>query len=345
MKRLLLVLLLLILIGGAIGAWIFFGPATGFKEKTATLYISGKAATKKAILDSIKKNEIVSNQWAFEILADQMDYWKNIRPGKYEIKKGTSIVDIIRMLRNGRQTTVEVVIVKFRTKEDLAGRLGRKFESDSSHFIAFFNSKDSLKKFNTEPETVMANIRPDNYSYFWNSTPSQVYERMYKANQKFWTEERKNKAKVIGLTPVEVTILASIIEEETNDNKEKDTIASVYLNRLKTGMPLGADPTLKFATRQFELKWISGPILKTVSPYNTYENKGLPPGPICTPSRESIDAVLNPATTNYFYFVANSKLSGHLFSTSFDEHRVRANQYREEDKIRRQQDSLKKGLK
>ena len=345
MKRLLVVLVLLILIGGGIGAWLFLGPATGFKEKTATLYISGKGATKKAILDSLEKNKIVSNQWAFETLADQMDYWKNIRPGKYDIEKGTSIVDIVRMLRNGRQTPVEVVIVKFRTKEDLAGRLGRKFESDSSGFIAFLNSKDSLKKFNTEPETAMVNILPDNYIYFWNSTPSQVYEKMYRANQKFWTEERKNKAKGIGLTPVEATILASIIEEETTNNSEKDTIASVYLNRLKKGEKLQADPTLKFAARDFERKHIAGAILETESPYNTYKFGGLPPGPICTPSRESIDAVLNPASTNYLFFVANRNLNGHLFSTSFEEHIVKANQYRADDKIRRQQDSLKKGLK
>jgi UPF0755 protein len=168
---------------------------------------------------------------------------------------------------------------------------------------------------------------------------------MYKASQKFWTTERKEKAKAIGLTPTQAYILASIIEEETNDNAEKDTIASVYLNRLKTGMPLGADPTLKFATRQFELKRIAGDILNVESPFNTYKHTGLPPGPICTPSKESIDAVLNPAVTDYFYFVANSKLSGHLFSHSFEEHVIKANQYREEDKLRRQKDSLKNSVK
>ena len=345
MKRLILVILFLILILSAIAAWIFLGPATGFSEKATALYIGSNSATKKAVIDSVKKNRIVHNEWAFEVLANQLDYWKNIKPGKYEIPKGSSIVEILRMLRNGRQTPVEVVIIKFRTKEDLAGRLGRKFESDSARIMSFLNSADSLKKFNTTPETSMAAILPDNYTYFWNSTPSQIYEKMYRTSQKFWTDERKDKAKAIGLSPTEVTILASIIEEETTNQQEKDTIASVYLNRLKKGMPLGADPTLKFATRQFELKRIAGEILNVESPYNTYQNTGLPPGPICTPSRESIDAVLNPATTGYYYFVANSRLNGHLFSTTFEEHVARANQYREEDKKRREQDSLKNGLK
>ncbi|RYZ21069.1 MAG: endolytic transglycosylase MltG, partial [Chitinophagaceae bacterium] len=160
-------------------------------------------------------------------------------------------------------------------------------------------------------------------------------------SRKFWNEERKRKAQALGLTPPEVYTLASIIEEETTNHKEKDTIASVYLNRLKKGMPLQADPTLKFAVRNFALKRIAGEILSVASPYNTYQNKGLPPGPICTPSKITIDAVLNAANTNFFYFVANRRLSGHLFSETFAEHVRKANEYRVQDKERRVRDSLK----
>ncbi len=345
MKRLILILFILLLICGGIAAWIFMGPATGFDQKSKALYISSHAATKKAVMDSLKKNRIITNDNAFEFLANRMDYWQKIKPGKYEFKKGSSLLDIVRTLRNGKQTTVDLVITKLRTKEDLAKMIGRKFETDSAEMISFLNNDDSLSRFQTQAELSMVNIIPDKYSYFWNSTPSQIYEKLYKESKQFWTEERKQKAAALGLKPEEVYILASIIEEETTNHNEKDTIASVYLNRLRIGQVLQADPTLKFATRQFELKRIAGDILNTESPYNTYKNKGLPPGPICTPSRITIDKVLNPANTNYFYFVANRNLNGHLFSTSFEEHVKKANQYREEDRQRREADSIKNARK
>jgi len=331
------------MIGAAIATWMFLGPATSFSSKKETLYIRSNAATKKAVLDSLRKNKIVTNEMAFEFLAERMGYWKKIRPGKYDIEKGSNLLSMIRMLRNGRQTPVEIVIIKFRTKEDFAGRVGRRFESDSAEILSFLTSRDSLNKFNTEPELAFTNILPDNYTYYWNSSPSAIYKKMFEASNKFWTKERKDKAQTIGLTPAQVYILASIIEEETTNDTEKDTIAGVYLNRLNSSdKRLYADPTLKFATRQFDLKRVAGDILKVQSPYNTYENPGLPPGPICTPSKKTIDAVLNPAKTNYMYFVANPKLNGHLFSVTFQEHLQKARQYWQEDKERRERDSLKK---
>lgn len=341
MKRLLAFVLILIIAGTLIGAWIFLGPATGFSSSQKALYISSNAATQKAILDSLTKNEIVGNTSAFNFLANRFNYWKNIRPGKYEIKKGMSLVAIVRMLRNGKQTPVHFTINKIRTKEDLAEMVGRKFETDSATMIQFLNSYDSLKKFNTNPEDVIWNIIPDTYIYFWNSSPSVIYQKFFDASKKFWTGERKQKAQALGLTPLQAYILASIVEEETTNDKEKDTIASVYLNRLNKHQPLQADPTLKFAVKDFSIKWIHGSILDTESPYNTYKNPGLPPGPICTPSKKTIDAVLNAATTNYLFFVANPKLNGHLFSKTFEEHVKKAVQYREEDKLRRERDSTK----
>lgn len=342
MKKLLLIVLILILICGAVAGWIFLGPATGFSSSEKALYIRSNAATKKAVMDSLTKNKIITNETAFEFLANRLDYWKNIKPGKYEIKKGSSLLKIVRMLRNGSQTPVKFIITKIRLKESLAEMVGRKFECDSTAMINFLNSEDSLKKFETGPELAVCNILPDTYTYFWNTYPSKIYQKFYDASQKFWTDERKQKAQALGLTPEQVYILASIIEEETTNDKEKDTIASVYLNRYKKGMALQADPTLKFAARDFALKVIQGPIMHIASPYNTYDNKGLPPGPICTPSKKTIDAVLNPANTNYMFFVANSKLNGHLFSETFEEHKIKAAEYHREDKLRREQDSLKK---
>lgn len=334
-----MVVLMLIVLIGIVSAWIFFGPATGFSAKQKILYIRSHAATKKAVMDSFTKNNMVTNPSAFNFLANRFNYWKNIKPGKYEIENRMSLVTILRMLRNGRQTPVHFTINKIRTKEDLAEMVGKKFETDSQTMIGFLNSNDSLKNFDTNAEVVIWNIIPDTYTFFWNSSPSVIYQKFFDESKKFWSAERKQKAQAIHLTPLQAYILASIIEEETNNNKEKDTIASVYLNRLKKGMPLQADPTLKFAAKDFSLKLIQGAILHIASPYNTYMNKGLPPGPICTPSKKTIDAVLNPATTNYLYFVANSKLNGHLFSETLEEHVKKAVQYREEDKLRRQRDS------
>jgi len=342
MKRLLVILLIIIIFCAAIAGWILLGPATGFSAQEKSLYIRNNAATKKAVIDSLVKNNIITNETAFEFLANRLNYWKNIKPGKYEIKKGSSLVTIVRMLRNGRQTPVNFTINKIRTKEDLAEMVGRKFECDSTAMLNFRNSEDSLKKFDTSPELAITNILPDTYTFFWNTYPSRIYQKFYDASKKFWTDERKQKAQALGLSPAQAYILASIIEEETTNDKEKDTIASVYLNRLNSPTRLlQADPTLKFAVKDFALKRIAGDILNTQSPYNTYKVPGLPPGPICTPSKKTIDAVLNPAKTNYMFFVANSKLNGHLFSATFEEHLKKAAQYHEEDKLRRERDSLK----
>lgn len=342
MKKLLVVLLILLIVGGAIAGWIFLGPATGFSSNEKALYIKSNAATKKAVMDSLVKNQIITNETAFEFLADRLDYWKNIKPGKYVINKGSSALTVVKMLRNGRQTPVNFTINKIRTKEGLAEMVGKKFECDSTAMLSFLNNEDSLKKFETVPELAITNILPDTYTYFWNSNPSAIYKKFFDASKKFWTDERKQKAQALGLSPSQAYILASIIEEETTNDKEKDTIASVYLNRLNSpNKLLQADPTLKFAVKDFTLKRIAGEILNVESPYNTYKYGGLPPGPICTPSAKTIDAVLNPAKTNFMFFVANSKLNGHLFSVTFEEHKLKANQYRAEDKLRRQRDSSK----
>lgn len=342
MKRFFKILLILVLLIGGISAWIFLASGTAFSSEKKYLYIRTNAATKEAVLDSLKKNNIVSNTTAFGFLADWMSYWENIKPGKYEIEKGSSLLSIVRKLRNGKQSPVNLVITKLRTKEDFARFTGARFEFDSSEMIFFLNNEDSLKKFDADTVTALWPVLPDKYEYFWNSTPSTVYQKLAAESKKFWNEDRNARAKALGLSPVEVYALASIIEEETTNHEEKDTIASVYLNRLKIGMPLQADPTLKFAVRNFALKRIAGEIRNVVSAYNTYDNKGLPPGPICIPSKITIDAVLNPAQTNYLYFVANSRLNGHLFSKEFGEHVEKANVYRAEDKKRRDRDSLKK---
>ncbi|MBD0365181.1 MAG: endolytic transglycosylase MltG [Flavisolibacter sp.] len=330
MKKVLVICLIVLLIVTAVGAWMVFGPATGFESERRTLYIRTKAANKAAVLDSLRVNKIVKQTSLFSWLATRMNYWKNIKPGKYDIKKGSNLISIIRQLRNGQQTPVNFTITKIRLKEDLARMAGTKFEFDSADMILFLNNADSLKKYNADPETALWVVMPDTYTYFWNTTPEKVYKKMAEASKKFWTEERKHKAAEQGITPVQAYILASIIDEETNANKEKATIASVYLNRIRKGMPLQADPTIKFALKDFGLKRIYEKHLFVTSPYNTYRNRGIPPGPICTPSKTTIDAVLNAPHTDYLYFAASPDFNGtHIFATTYSEHMKNAHAYQQ----------------
>lgn len=329
--------LALAVIGAAGLAFIFFGPATGFSEGQRYLYIRTNAATREAVLDSLVKNNLLTRPRAFNMVAERMNYWQQVKPGRYEIKNGSSVIDMVRMLRNGRQSPVTLTINKLRLKKDLASMAGRKFEFDSSAMAAFLASDDSLAPYEATPETALWRVIPDTYEFFWNTTPGKVYGKLAKESEAFWTEARRQKAAALKLTPLQVYIIASIVEEETRYDPEKDTIASVYINRLRKGMPLGADPTIKFALQDFTINWIRGEMLRVPSPYNTYRNRGLPPGPISTPSRTTLDAVLRAPDTEYLFFVAHSNFSGsHLFSRTYAEHLQKARAFQAEDKRRRE---------
>lgn len=330
MKKLLLIVFLLLLIVAGAAAWIFLGPTTAFPSEKETIYIRTQAANRNAILDSLEKNRIITNRAAFEWLADRMDYWARIRPGKYEIDKGSSLLDIVRKLRNGIQTPVHLTITKLRTRADFARLVGRRFECDSAQMMALLSNEDSMRAFGVSPEQAFTQVLPDTYDFLWTTPPEKIYGRLQEEAEKFWTAERKARAGILGLTPATAYILASIVEEETNNQDEKDTIASVYLNRIQKGMPLQADPTVKFALQDFSLTRIFGAHLDAPSPYNTYRNRGLPPGPICTPSKKTIDAVLAAPQTDYIYFVASPSLNGtHDFSRDYSEHMVKAKLYQQ----------------
>lgn len=320
-KKLILSVLTLLVLAAAFLAWRFLLSNTPFSEKQRYLYIRTAHATYPDVLQSIRDSQLVSNPGSFNWLAKQMDVPEKIKAGRYEIRKGMSLLDIVRMLRNGRQSPVNLVITKLRTKENLAGMVGRRFECDSASMMAFLNNNDSLSTYDLDSNTVMTAVYPDTYTYFWNTTPSAIFKKFAAAYKKVWTPERIDQAKQHGLTPSTAYILASIVEEETRVNKEKGNIASVYLNRYNKGMRLQADPTVKFALRDFGLRRIYEKHLTVESPYNTYRVTGWPPGPICTPSMETLDAVLQSPSTNYVYFVANSDFSGsHLFSETYEQH-------------------------
>lgn len=340
MKKTIAFILALLILAGAFTAYKIFGPglstASGefFYIKTGSDYSDVKQ-------ELIKKRYIKTGSW-FDLTSKILKY-KIAKAGRYKVKKGMSLFDLVRMLKNGRQTPVNFVITKLRTKEALAAKAGNMFECDSLEMISFLNNADTLKNYGLDTSTVMAAIMPYTYTLNWNSTAKKIFVSFYTAYKTFWTAERKQKADSLHLSPTEVSTLASILEEETNAKSDKPNIASVYLNRIKLGMPLQADPTVKFGLRDFALKRIYSKHTQIASPYNTYINKGLPPGPICTPSIETIDAVLDSPKTDYLYFVANSDFSGtHIFTSNYEDHMKYARIYQQ---ALNKQDSIKRAKK
>ena len=308
----------------------FFFSNTPFSEKSKFLYIHTGHVTKNDVMKTIRKENLVKNPGSFDMIATQMDVWQSLHAGRYEVEKGTSLFELARMLRNGRQSPVNLVITKIRTKENFASLIGKKFETDSAEVMAFLNNKDILKKYQLDSNTVMTTVFPNTYTYLWTTSTPGIFKKLIAENKKVWNDERKKKADSLGLTPTSAYILASIIEEETNNNNEKGLIASVYLNRMAKNMNLGADPTVKFALRNFTLKRIYEKHLTVESPYNTYRVKGLPPGPICTPSINTLDQVLNAPKTDYLFFVAKKDFTeGHVFTSNYQEHLKYAREYQQ----------------
>ena len=309
--------------------WRIFGSNTNFEESKKSVFIK-TGSTFLRVRKELDNKGVISNTRSFSLLARLSGYKQNIIPGKYVFEKGTSLYTILKTLQSGRQTPVNLVINKLRTKEDVAAKIAANFECDSIAVSNFLNNNDSLAAYNLDSNTVMTAIVPNTYSIIWNTSFSKIFKRLYNEQQKFWSDERKKKATAQGLTPQQVYTLASIVEEETNKEEDKGKIASVYINRMNKGMRLGADPTVKFALKDFNLKRIYQKHLAVQSPYNTYLNGGLPPGPICTPSTKTIDAVLNAPATSYLYFVAKPDLNGYSnFASTYEEHLRYAKAYQQ----------------
>jgi UPF0755 protein len=326
-KKIFLSVIAIILIIAAFVTYKLFGPAISAKgDGPQYLFVktgSGFDDLKKELLD---KELLLSTAWFDR--ASRILKFKIVKPGRYKLSDGMSVFNLVRLLRNGQQTPVNFVITKLRTKEDLARRAGKLFECDSTQLIGYLNNNDSLNQFDVDSNTVMALALPLTYTINWNTTPKKIVQQLHKAWKDFWTDERKQKAAALGLTPLQVSTMASILDEETNNHDDRLKIASVYINRLAAKMPLQADPTVKFGLKQFGLKRVMYVHTQTPSPYNTYLNTGLPPGPICTPQSETIDDVLNAPKTDYLYFVASSNFDGtSVFTSDYDEHMKYARLY------------------
>ena len=313
------------------GLWVLKGPSTSFSGSYQTFVISDDDIQQQRVVGILKEKDIVAYPFICQIIGSRMHIWDKLKPGKYRVEHGQTLLGILRMLRNHRQMPVNLVINRIRTKEDLAHLIGKNFSTDSTATMNFLTSNSSLSKYGVDSNTVFTMIIPDTYTFYWNTSLDKILDKLYEANQAFWEKgNRKEEAARLGITAQQVYTLASIVEEETNYDPEKGNIASVYWNRLKKGMYLGADPTIKYALKDFGLRRILFGHLKVVSPYNTYKNKGLPPGPICTPTGKTIDDVLKMPRTDYLFFVASSEFNGtHHFSSNYAEHMQYAKAYQQ----------------
>lgn len=274
------------------------------------------------------KNNIIVNINTFEWLAEKKNYVNHIKPGRYFIKNKMSNNELINLLRSGEQKPLKLVFNNIRTKRELARKISQQIEADSTDILHLLNDKKFLSKYHLNKQTVMSMFIPNTYEFYWNTSATRFFDRMYNEYLKFWNDKRMKKAEQIGLTPLQVSILASIVEEETNKNSEKRRLAGVYINRLRKGMRLQADPTVIFAIGDFSIKRVLKKQLKFDSPYNTYKYRGLPPGVICIPSIASLDAVLNYEKNSYLYFCASADFSGHhVFSKSLRQHNNNARKY------------------
>ncbi len=273
-------------------------------------------------------NGTVINRKTFEWLASKKKYDEYVKPGHYIITSEMNNDELINLLRSGNQTPVNVIFNSLRSIEDLASVAGSQIEADSSDISALLNDDELIRAYGFSDTSIMSMFIPNTYEFWWTTDARQFMERMDSEYNSFWDEERKAKAKELEMSPIEVTTLASIVEKETNKNDEKPTIAGVYVNRLRAGWRLQADPTLIYAWQDYSIKRVLNRHKTIESPYNTYKVRGLPPGPICIPSISSIDAVLNYEDHNYMFFCASADLSGyHAFAKTSREHNRNARAY------------------
>ncbi|MCQ2311490.1 MAG: endolytic transglycosylase MltG [Paludibacteraceae bacterium] len=255
-----------------------------------------------------------------------------INPGYYELGSRVSNRSLIGRLHQGRQTPVQLRFTnQIRTVSQLAARMGKVLMLDSADIAERLESASYMQQFGLNKATAICLFIPNTYEVYWTISPDDLFARMYKEYNRFWTDERKQLAQALHLTPTEVSTLASIVESETHNTKEHPVIASLYLNRLRKGMPLQACPTVIFATGDFSLQRVNKSHLQIASPYNTYKNLGLPPGPIRCANGATMDAVLRAPKTNYLYMCANADWSGtHVFSATYSDHERAAVAYRRE---------------
>lgn len=306
-----------------------FSSNTKFEEKEVYVYVptdANYADVKKILAPYIKNFD------NFELVAEKRDYPQNVKSGRFLLKKDMNNIDLVRAMRSN--IPVKLVFNNQERLENFAGRIGAEIEADSLSLLKAIKDSTFLAANGFNEENVFAMFIPNTYEVYWNTSAEKFRDKMIKEYHNFWTPERIEKAKKQGLTPLQATILASIVHKESVKKDERPRIAGVYLNRLRLEMPLQADPTviyaLKLRDNNFDqvIKRVFYNDLVMRSPYNTYVNKGLPPGPIAMPDITALEAVLNPEKNDYIYFCASVDRFGyHEFAATLAEHNVNAKKY------------------
>lgn len=322
-------ILLAVIAAGALAAIIL---AVQFKgnavPEESELYLSAHRGYEQ-ITDSLRPK--IGHTWAFDLYARRLDLEHTFKPGHYIVKPGMNVIEIVRMLKLGLQTPVRITINNVKIAPQLAAKLARQFDADSTAFIRALTSRELAAEVGFDSLTLFSMFLPNTYECYWTTSPEEFVRRMRREYDRFWTPERDALRERSGLSRFEVMTLASIVYEETRKTDEMPRIAGVYLNRIRKGIPLQADPTIKYALQDFGLRRILYRHLKTPSPYNTYLNRGLPPSPICMPSIEAIDAVLNFERHDYIFFCARPTFDGyHNFARTLSEHNANARAYQQE---------------
>ncbi len=325
------VIALLIFIVVALGVTAFsfylkyFGPNVSNKEEY--LYIR-TGSDFDDVYKTIQQKKIVNNTASFHEAALAMDYPQAVKPGRYRLHGGMSNRGLINMLKSGNQEAVQLKFKNHRLKQDMAAYISTQIEADSASIVNLLDSTEFVSKYGFTTDNVYSLFIPNSYEIYWNTSAKEFFERMYKEYQKFWTDERKAKAKKIGLSETQVSVLAAIVDAEALNDSEMPRIAGLYMNRYKNGIKLQADPTVIYANHDFTIRRVLNRHLTKDSPYNTYVYTGLPPGPIMMPSIKAIDAVLNYEKHKYIYMCAKEDFSGyHNFAVTQAEHQANARRF------------------
>ena len=310
-------------------ALLYYYFFTGFSkvEETRYVYIDNDDTVDSvcAKLSPLSSSHAMT---ALRTLMRHTSYDEHVRTGRFAVNADDGVITIFRRLRNGQQTPLMLTIPESRTMPLLAASLSRKLMLDSATITNALADSACCAQLGYTPQTIPALFVPNTYEVYWNMSIDNLLERMKREHDSFWNSERQRKAEAIGLSPVEVCTMASIIDEETANTQEKPMIAGMYLNRLQKGMPLQADPTVKFALGDFAIRRIRHAMLAIDSPYNTYMYEGLPPGPIKIASIKGIDAVLNRVSHDYLFMCAKEDFSGtHNFARTYQEHQKNATRY------------------
>ena len=333
-SKFLLSFLFLAIIGGAGMVYELYSrvyqPNVVFPENTKEKYIYIPTdADFLTVVKVLSENGLLVNSNSFEWLAKQKKYTTNIKAGRYKIDRALNNNELVNLLRSGKQTPVKVTFNNLRTKEQLAGKIANQIEADSFSILSYITDTVFQQKLGLNNNNIACLFIPNTYEFYWNTSAEQFVNRMLKEYKSFWDTTRKAKADKIKLNYYEVATLASIVEKEQNIKRdERPEIAGLYLNRIKKKMKLESDPTLIFALGDFTIKRVLNKDKKVDSPFNTYKHKGLPPGPICIPSINSIDAVLNASNHKYIFMCAKEDFSGyHNFAKTYAKHLINARKY------------------